>query len=54
MSNVGTLVTAAVTGANTTLYVNPTGHGTPTAFAVLDGVHVTVAQLQAAQELSLT
>jgi beta-glucanase (GH16 family) len=53
LSNIASFITAANTGANTTLYVNPTGAGA-TAFAVLNGVHVTVAQLQAAHEFSLT
>jgi beta-glucanase (GH16 family) len=54
LSNLGSLVTSAFSGANTTLYVNPTGHGTATAFAVLDGVHLTVAQLLAAKDFSLS
>ena len=54
LSNIGSFITAAATGANTTLYANPTGSGTPTAFAVLNGVHVTVAQLLAAHEFSVS
>jgi beta-glucanase (GH16 family) len=57
LSNVGNYVIADATGANTTLYFDSTGtggHGSPQAFAVLDGVHVTVAQLQTAHEFSLS
>jgi hypothetical protein len=53
LSNLASLITATTTGSNTTLYVNPTGSGA-TAFAVLDGVKITVAQLQAAHEFSLS
>jgi beta-glucanase (GH16 family) len=55
LSNLSSYITAAATGANTTLYVDPTGgHGTAQAFAVLSGVHTTVAQLQAANAFSLS
>jgi hypothetical protein len=54
LGNVASYITAATTGANTTLYVDPTGgHGTATAFAVLNGIHTTISALQAANSLSL-
>jgi hypothetical protein len=53
LSNLGSLVTAAFSGANTILYAAPAGGGSPVAFAALDGVHVTVAQLLAAHDVSL-
>ncbi len=54
MSNIASLVTSSFSGGNTTLFAAPTGGGSPLAFAVLDGVNVTVAQLQAAHEFSIT
>ncbi len=54
LSNVGSLVTSAFSGANTMLYAAPTGGGSPVAFAALNGVHVTVAQLLAAHDFSLS
>jgi beta-glucanase (GH16 family) len=54
LSNVSSYITAAASGANTVLYVDPTGgHGTPQAFATLSGVHTTVAALQSAHDFSL-
>jgi Ca2+-binding RTX toxin-like protein len=54
LTNVGTYITATTAGGNTTLYVDPTGgHGTPYAFAVLDGVSATVAQLVAYNDLKV-
>jgi hypothetical protein len=54
LANIASYITSATTGANTTLYVDPTGnHGTSTAFAVLNGVHTTAAALQAAHGFSL-
>jgi hypothetical protein len=54
LSNVGSLITSSFSGANTVLYAAPAGGGTPLPFATLNGVHVTVAQLQAAHDFSLT
>jgi hypothetical protein len=55
LSNVGKYITAAVSGSNTDLYVDPTGgSGTPKEFAVLIGVQTTVAQLYAAHVFSLS
>jgi beta-glucanase (GH16 family) len=46
LSNLGRFVTASVSGGNTTLLVDPTGgSGTPSAFAVLDGVSTSVSAL---------
>ena len=46
LQNLGLYVTSATANGNTTLLVDPTGgHGTATAFAVLDSVSTTVAQL---------
>jgi beta-glucanase (GH16 family) len=46
LTNVGSYITASTSGGNTTLYVDPTGgHGTPYAFALLEGVSATVQQL---------
>ncbi len=48
LTNLASYVTATYTGGNTVLSVDSTGHGlTGTAFAVLDGVHVSVADLVA-------
>jgi len=53
-TNVGTYITASTSGGNTTLYVDPTGgHGTPYAFASLQGVTATVAQLVAHGDLTV-
>jgi Ca2+-binding RTX toxin-like protein len=55
LTNVGNFITAVASGGNTTLYVDETGgHGTPVAFAVLDGVTTTVAQLVANNDLKLS
>jgi hypothetical protein len=55
LTNVGNFITAVASGGNTTLYVDDTGgHGTASAFAVLDGVTTTVAQLVANNDLKLT
>lgn len=52
VTNVGKFITAASSGGNTTLFVDPTGgHGTPYAFASLQGVTATVAQLVAYNDL---
>ena len=52
LTNVGKYITASASGGNTTLYVDPTGgHGTPYAFASLQGVSATVAQLVAQGDL---
>jgi beta-glucanase (GH16 family) len=54
LTNVGTYITASTSGGNTTLYVDPTGgHGTPYAFASLQGVTATVAQLVAHGDLTV-
>jgi Ca2+-binding RTX toxin-like protein len=55
LTNIGNFITAVSSGGNTTLYVDDTGgHGTPTAFAVLDGVNTTVATLVANNDLRLS
>jgi protocatechuate 3,4-dioxygenase beta subunit len=55
LSNLGSYVTATVSGSNTTLLVDPTGgSGTPQAFAVLSGVQTSIAALLAANEFALT
>ncbi len=54
LTNVGTYITASTSGGNTTLSVDPTGgHGTPYAFASLQGVTATVAQLVAYGDLTV-
>jgi beta-glucanase (GH16 family)/Ca2+-binding RTX toxin-like protein len=52
LANVGMFITALASGGNTTLSVDLTGgHGTPYAFASLQGVIVTMAQLVANNDL---
>jgi beta-glucanase (GH16 family) len=52
LTNVGSYITASTSGGNTTLYVDPTGgHGTPYAFASLQAISATVAQLVAHHDL---
>jgi beta-glucanase (GH16 family)/uncharacterized protein (DUF2141 family) len=53
MSNLGKFVTSTISAGNTTLLVDPTGgHGTPGAFAVLDGIVTTIATLVAAHRVT--
>ena len=48
LSDVARYITSTVSAAGTTLYIDPTGHGLQgSAFAVLQGVQTTVAQLVA-------
>jgi Ca2+-binding RTX toxin-like protein len=55
LTNVGNFITAVASGGNTTLYVDDTGgHGTATAFAVLDGVTTTIATLVKNNEIKLS
>ncbi len=55
LSNLASFVTAAAAGPNTVLLVDPTGgHAAPVAFATLEGAHVSVAQLQALHEFSIS
>ena len=55
LTNVGNFITAVASGGNTTLYVDDTGgKGTPVAFAVLDGVTTSVAQLVANHDIKLS
>ncbi len=54
LADLGNYITASVTGGNTTLSYDPTGHGGGSAFAVLDGVNTTMSSLLAHHALSLT
>ena len=52
LTNVGSYLSAVISGNTTTLYVDLTGgHGTPSAIATLEGVATTVAQLVAHDSL---
>lgn len=53
LADIGGYITASFAGGDTTLAYDPTGHGHGTAFAVLEGVHTTVAGLLAHHALSL-
>jgi Ca2+-binding RTX toxin-like protein len=54
LATIGSTITSSIAGSNTDLYYTTTGtHPTSTEFAVLVGVHTTVAQLQAAMAFSL-
>ena len=54
LSNLGSYITAATNGGNTTLLVNPSGSGTASAFVQLNGVNTSVSALINGHNFSLT